>query len=201
MPATTAKPQRHRQADGANQRDRRDRRRTRRQHVPHEHVLGGENRVRGRGDAAGQRAGQAVGEIGRRMAHQMAEQVAAQVAGDADEGEIRDPARHPPKQIICGDQRAEHEERRPHAGGFVTGQHIDQEFHAVLGADRARHRGQHRGQDDRMRQRPQPDITKDEGEGMGGVIAKIGHAYRNSARAAAPLPNPSLGHNAGNPQT
>ena len=58
----------HRQADGADQRDRRDRRRARRQHVPDEHVLGGEDRVRGRGHAARQRAGQAVGEIGRRMA-------------------------------------------------------------------------------------------------------------------------------------
>ena len=116
------------------------------------------------------------------MARQVAEQVAPQVAGNAGEGEIRDPARHPPKQIIGSDQRAEHQECRPHSGGIVIGQHVDQEFHAVLGADRACHGSEHRGEDDRMGKRPQPDIVKYEGEGTGGIIAKIGHACRNSAR-------------------
>ena len=197
MPAKAGKAQSHRHADGANQRDRRDRRHAGRQHVPDEHVLGGENGVRGRSDAADQRARQAVGEIGRRMAHQVAEQVAPQVAGDADEGEIRDPARDPPQQIIRGDQRAEHKERRPRAGGIVIGQHVDQEFDAVLGADRACHRAQHRGEDHRVRQRPQPDIVKDEGEGTGGVIAKIGHAYQNSARECCRSPSPPRVNNAG----
>ena len=186
------KAQSHRQADGANQRDRRDRRHAGRQHVPDEHVLGGENGVRGCGDAADQRAREAVGEIGRRMAHQVAEQIAAQVAADTDEGEIRDPARDPPQQIIGGDQRAEQEERRPHPGGIVIGQHIDQKLDAVLSADRAHHRDQHRGQDDRMRQRSQPDIAKDESEGAGGVFTEIGHACLNSACECRrpPRPNP-----------
>ena len=50
-----------------------------------------------------------------------------------------------PEQIIRSDQRAEHEERRPHADGIVIGQHVDQEFYAVLGADGARHGREHRG--------------------------------------------------------
>ena len=178
---------RHRQADGANQRDRRDRRRAGRQHVPDEHVLDGEDGVRGRGDAARQHAGQAIGEVARRMPGQMAEQVAPQVAGDADEGEIRDPARHPPQQIVGRDQRDEQEKRRPDAARLRFGQRVDQELHAVLGADRAGHGGEHRGQDDRMRHRPQPDIAKDEGKRTGGVTAKIVHAYRSPvANCAAP---------------
>ena len=113
------KAQSHLQADGAHQRDRSDRRHAGWQHVPDEHILGGENGVRGRGDAADQRARQAVGEIGRRMAYQVPKQVAAQVAGDADKGEIRDPARDPPQQIIGSNQRAEQDEGRPDAGIVV----------------------------------------------------------------------------------
>src|SRR6202171_5046523 len=136
------------------------------------------------------------------MAHQVAEQVAPQVAGDTHKGEIRDPARDPPQQIIGGDQRAEQDERRPYPGIVVIGQHVDQKLDAVLGADRARHRDQHRGQDDRVRHRPQPDIMKDEGEGTGGIIAKIGHAYQNSARECWRPPQVrTQGHNAGNSQT
>ena len=194
------KAQSHLQADGANQRDRRDRRHAWRQHVPDEHVLGGENGIRGRGDAANQRAREAVGEIGRGMAHQVAEQVATQVASDADEGEIRDPARDPPQQIIGGDQCAEQDERRPYAGIVVVGQHVDQKLDAVLRADRAGHRTQHRGEDDGMRQRPQPDIVEDEGKGTGGVIAKIGHACRNSARECC-RPSLDSSHRVTTPET
>ena len=98
------------------ERDRRHRRRAGRQHVPDEHVLDREDRVRGRGDAAGQHAGQAVGEVARRMPGQMAEQVAPQIAGHADEGEARDPAGDPPKQIVGGDQPTQQGECDPDAG-------------------------------------------------------------------------------------
>ncbi len=57
----------------------------------------------------------------RRVAHQVAKQIAPQIAGDADEGEIGDPARDPPQQIVGGDQRAEQAERRPHAAPFARG--------------------------------------------------------------------------------
>ena len=115
-PATTSKARGHRQADGEDKRDRRDRRRARRQDVPDEHVLAGEHRVRRRGHAARQRAGQTVGEIARRMPGEMAEQIAPQIASHADKSIIRDPARHPPKQIVGGDQRAEEDETRSRGG-------------------------------------------------------------------------------------
>ena len=153
----------HRQADRAHQRDRRKRCRAGRQHVPDEHILAGEHRVGRRGHAARQRARQPFREIARRMAGQVPEQVAPDVAGDGDEGEIADPACQPPQQIIGGDQRAEQDEGRPHAGIGAVRQGVDQKLDAVLRADRTGDGAQDRGKDERMGQRAPPHVTKDKG--------------------------------------
>jgi hypothetical protein len=58
----------HERAHGEDEQHRSQGRDTRRHDVPNEHVLDGEHRVRGGGDAARQRAGQALGKITRRMA-------------------------------------------------------------------------------------------------------------------------------------
>ncbi len=121
-------------------------------------------------------------KIARRMSHQVAKQIAPQIAGDADEGGIGDPARDPPQKIIGGNQGTEQAERDPDASAILLGQsvtlreRVDQEFDAILRADRADHRAQHRGEDHRVRERPKPDVAKDEGEGTRGVTTKIGHS-------------------------
>ena len=151
-----------------------------RQHVPDEHVLDREDRIRCGGDAARQRAGQAIGEIARRMTGQMAEQVAPQIAGDAHEREARDPAGEPPQQIVGGDQGNQKEKREPDAlrgGGpaasvstryftpycVVTEQPTAASTAATMTAW----------------PRPQPDIAKDEREWPIGVAAGVVH--RSSA--------------------
>ena len=95
----------------------------------------------------------------------MAEQIAPYIAGDADEGVIGDPGGDAPQQIIGGDQRAEQAERRPHRGIGAARKRIDQEFDAVLRADRTADRAQHRVKNNGMGNRPQPDIAKYEAEG------------------------------------
>jgi hypothetical protein len=85
------------------------------------------------------------------MPGQVPEQVAPDVPGDGDEGEIADPARQPPQQIIGGDQRAEQDESRPHAGIGAVRQRVDQKFDAVLRAHRTSDGPQDRGEDEGVR--------------------------------------------------
>ena len=79
-------------------------------------------------------------------------------------------------------------------------QRIDQILDAVLGADRAGHGAQHRGEDHRVRHRPQPDIMEDEGKGAAGVTTKIGHACLISACECRRPRLLTQRHNAGNAQ-
>ncbi|MGY4471524.1 hypothetical protein ACVWWK_007233 [Bradyrhizobium sp. LB9.1b] len=69
--------ERHVRTDGSNQSDCRNCGDARRQHIPDEHVLDGEHRVRRRRDAARQHAGHAVREVARRVAGQMTKYVTA----------------------------------------------------------------------------------------------------------------------------
>jgi len=157
-------PRRHQQADGANQADCRNCGNDRRQHVPCEHVLDRENRIRCRGDAAGEHAGQAIGEIARRVPGQMTKHVAAKIASDADEREARDPARDSPQEIVGGNERYEKNECQPYMR-CVSGsrrQRVDQELHAVLRAHRAGNRGNNGNQYDQMCSQPLAQIAQHE---------------------------------------
>ena len=125
------------------------------------------------------------------MAGQVPEQVAPDVAGDGDEGEIADPACESPQQIIGGDQRAEQDEGRPHAGIDAVRQGVDQKLDAVLRAHRTGDGAQDRGEDERMGQRALPNVTKDKGKGTGSIIAKVGHALElRPGNAATPSRDP-----------
>ena len=156
----------HRQADAGQIGDRADRRHARRQHVPHKEVFDGEERVRGRGDAAGQHAGQTVGEIPWRMAHQMAEQIGPDVAGIGDDGPARDPPGDAPGQVVAGDQRDQQAKGEPNlvVAGRSGRQRVDQELDAVLRADRAACGDHDRGNHQAVRPGPRPDIVPDKGQ-------------------------------------
>ena len=95
---------RHRQAYGADQRNRRDGRDARRQHVPDEHIFDRKNCIRRRGNAAGQHSRQPVRKIARRMTGEVAKYVAAQIPGHSHKCEARRPASDPPQKIIRCDQ-------------------------------------------------------------------------------------------------
>ncbi|MGY3360745.1 hypothetical protein ACVWZK_007408 [Bradyrhizobium sp. GM0.4] len=156
----------HVRADGSNQRDCRNRCDARRQHIPDEHVLDREHRIRRRRDAARQHAGHAVGEVARRVAGKMTKDVTAQVTRDTDEGEAGRPARDPPKEIVGGDQRHEENECQPYVPTMRSAgrQAVDEGFDAVLrayGAGNGRH---HSRQDHEMRREPTPKIAQNKGK-------------------------------------
>ena len=201
MPATTARPPPIGMLMVQIRCNRRDCRRAGRQHVPHEHVLGGEDRIRGRGNAARQRAGQALCKISLRMSQQMPEQVAPQIAGNADKCKVRDPTRNPPEQIIRSDQRSEECERHPDAGTLTARQYVNEIFHAVLRTDRATDGSKHGGQDHRMGNRAQPDIADHKGERTNGENTKIGHACVVSALLSAVAPLRSASYHGTTPET
>ena len=97
QPGDDDQARRHAPAHGGHEGDRANRRHAGRQHVPHQHVLDGEERVGRRRDAARKRAWGAAGEIAGRVSREMAEEVAAHVARDGHERRVADPARQAPQ--------------------------------------------------------------------------------------------------------
>jgi len=188
--ADAAQHRGHRQADGGDEADRDERGGAWRQHVPDEHVVDGEHGIGRGGDAARQHARLPAGEVARRVTGQVPEEIASQVAGDGREGATRDPAGEAPEQVIERDQRDQQEKREPDgtAGARAARQRVDQELHAVLGADRAGHRGQHGGQDDGMRNRPAAQIARHEGEGTPGIAGKVVRRHVRLAAGVSPFP-------------
>ena len=80
---------------------------------PDEHVLQGEDGVRGGRNTTGQRSGHPFGEIARRVPGEMAKQVAAQIAGYGNKGVAGDPTGNPPQQVVRGDQRRKQQQAQP----------------------------------------------------------------------------------------
>ena len=132
----------HGQAHGHHESDRDQGGHAGRHHVPDEHVLQGEDGVRGSRDTTGQRSGHPFGEIARRVPGEMAKQVAAQIAGYGNEGVAGDPAGNPPQQVVRGDQRRQQQQAQPCIANAAVDvqprrKRIHQKLHAVLRAHRA----------------------------------------------------------------
>ena len=105
------------------------------------------------------------------MPGQMPEQIAAQVARHCNEGVAGDPARNAPKEVIRRNQRRQEHETEPRVfgmGGKPTGERVDQDLHAVLGADRASDRRDDGRYNGRMGERPPPYVA---GKKRKGTIA------------------------------
>jgi hypothetical protein len=96
------------------------------QHIPHQHVLDGEERVGRRRDAARKRAWGTGGEEAVRVSREMAEKVPADVAGHAHERRVTDPARQAPQEIVSGDEADEKGERQPRSSR--VGDRLRQEY-------------------------------------------------------------------------
>jgi hypothetical protein len=86
----------------------------------------------------------------------MIEQIDPQIAADLDKGSRGDPAAKPPQQIVAGDKREQHSDRRPQFPAAATvRKSVDEIFDSVLRANGTADRGQHRSDDDNMaRQSP-----------------------------------------------
>jgi hypothetical protein len=147
-----------------------------RQHVPDEHVLERKYRVRHRGHPARQHAWEAIAEEVRRVADEVTEQIPPQVAAHGHEGAAGDPAGDPPRQIVGRDQASKKNERKPHcAHRRLRHQRIDQQFHRILGRDRAHDGDQHEARDRDVSPCSIPEIARNEGVWAIGIAAKFVH--------------------------
>ena len=108
----------------------------------------------------------------------MPEQIVAQIAGDGDEYVARDVTREPPQQIVGSDERDQDPERGPYLANIVppeARERIDQQPHAILRADGTTHGSEHRGGDQRVRERPHPHVVSEERKRPVGKARQIAH--------------------------
>ena len=111
----------------------------------------------GRGrDAPGEGARKLLDEISRPVAGQVIEEIEAQVGSDRGESVRRGPPGHTPQEVVARDDREEDTDRPPERlrRRRTGAQHVDQVLHRVLRTDRARYRGDDRGDDDDMASHP-----------------------------------------------
>ena len=136
----------------------------RRQHVPHQHVLDGEQRVGGGRHARGQSAGRRRGEVARRMAGEVAEEVAPDVARDARRRSSCRPSWRPATGRCRprSGPRARRSPARPPRRCAPARQRVDQQLHGVLRKDRADHRQSHCTKNDCVGFAVPPHVAQEE---------------------------------------
>ena len=108
------------------------------------------------------------------MPGQMPEEIVAQQPGDAHESAARDEARHAPQQIVRGDEGEQQCKGDP--GGTMIRlrlrQRVDEEFYAILRANRAPDRRDNRRQNDRVLNRAAADVARHEAKRPMGILAR-----------------------------
>src|SRR3546814_18410107 len=94
----------------------------------------------------------------------------------------RDPARHPPQEIVTGDQRNQDAESNPDARTvhLCGGQCVYENLHAILRSDRASHRAENGEEDGGMGDSMPADKPADEGNGSVRLSTEIIPDWRDS---------------------